>query len=54
MSPMKNALLVLALLASAACRKPASTRATGLEKPYALKGVVVSVDRAGGRVDRTA
>ena len=49
-SPVKRALLVLALLASAACRKPAAPRATGLEKPYALKGVVVSVDRAGGRV----
>ena len=49
-SPVKRALLVLALLASAACRKPAPPRATGLEKPYALKGVVVSVDRAGGRV----
>ncbi len=48
--PVKRALLVLALLASAACRKPAAPRPTGLEKPYALKGVVVSVDRAGGRV----
>jgi len=39
-----------------ACRKPAEPAAgkpgasAGLEKPYPLKGVVVSVDRAGGRV----
>ncbi|HEX7617027.1 MAG TPA: SCO family protein [Thermoanaerobaculia bacterium] len=50
---MKRALLVLAILASAACRKPAAPRPTassGLEKPYPLKGVVVFVDRAGGKV----
>ncbi|MCM3878365.1 MAG: SCO family protein [Thermoanaerobaculia bacterium] len=55
---MKRALLVLAVLASAgaACRKPPEPAAPkaavspGLEKPYPLKGVVVSVDRAGGKV----
>jgi protein SCO1/2 len=51
--PVKRALLVLAILASAACRKPAAPRPTAsssLEKPYPLKGVVVFVDRAGGKV----
>lgn len=55
---VKRALLVLAVLASAAaaCRKPAaqdagkSAASPGLEKPYPLKGVVVSVDRAAGKV----
>ena len=51
-----RALLVLVVLASAAvlaCRKPVASKAaasSGLEKPYPLKGVVVSVDRAAGRV----
>ena len=41
---------------AAACRKPAEpvpakpAASAGLEKPYPLKGVVVSVDRAGGKV----
>jgi protein SCO1/2 len=39
---------VLAFVTAAACRKPAA--APGVEKPYPLKGVVVSVDRAGGKV----
>jgi protein SCO1/2 len=50
---VKRALLVLAVLASAACRKPVAegpAASPGLEKPYPLKGVVVSVDRAGGTV----
>lgn len=50
---MKNVFLVLAVFASAtavACRKPAPS---GLERPYSLKGVVVSVDRAGGKVTLT-
>ena len=52
---VKRALLVLAVLASTAvvaCRKPVAPKpaSTGLEKPYPLKGVVVSVDRAGGKV----
>jgi protein SCO1/2 len=38
--------------AAGACRKPATSKppSAGLEKPYPLKGVVVSVDRAGGKV----
>ncbi len=52
---VKRALLVLAVLASTAvvaCRKPVAPKpaSRGLEKPYPLKGVVVSVDRAGGKV----
>jgi protein SCO1 len=46
-------LLVVAAvaLAFAACRKSEPPKpAAGLERPYALKGVVVSVDRAGGTV----
>ena len=50
-------LLVLALGGAVACRKPeepaspaTTTASTGLEKPYPLKGVIVSVDRAGGKV----
>lgn len=54
MSRVKRAgLLVAAVaaLATAACRKSEPPKsAPGLEKPYALKGVVVSVDRAGGKV----
>jgi protein SCO1/2 len=58
---VKRALLVLAVLASAAaaCRKPKEPAAekpaasSGLEKPYPLKGVVVSVDRAAGKVTLT-
>ncbi len=38
-------------LAFASCRKSEPPKpAAGLEKPYALKGVVVSIDRAGGKV----
>lgn len=54
---MKNVVLVLALaacVAPVACRKPSEIAqpapTAGLEKPYPLKGVVVSVDRAGGKV----
>jgi protein SCO1/2 len=40
-----------ALLAGGACRRSEPPKpAAGLERPYALKGVVVSVDRAAGRV----
>ena len=45
------AVAAVAALATAACRKSEPPKpAAGLEKPYALKGVVVSVDRAGGKV----
>ena len=52
---MKRAVLVAvafaAILAAAACRKSEPPKpVAGVEKPYALKGVVVSVDRAGGTV----
>lgn len=50
MVSVKRALLVLLVVAAVACRKPAAERPAGLEKPYPLKGVVVSVDRAGGKV----
>ena len=43
--------LAATLLGAGACRKSEPPKpAAGLEKPYALKGVVVSVDRAGGKV----
>jgi len=48
---VRRALLLVAVLTSAACRRPAAT--SGLEKPYPLKGVVVSVDRAAGTVTVT-
>jgi protein SCO1 len=55
---MKRAVLVFTfvfiLVAGVACRKASETAGTappaGLERPYPLKGVVVSVDRAGGKV----
>jgi protein SCO1/2 len=47
---MRRAVLVLALAWAVACRKPVTEKPAGLEKPYPLKGVVVSVDRAGGKV----
>jgi protein SCO1/2 len=51
---MKRVFLLVAAVAAVvavACRKSEPPKpAAGLEKPYALKGVVVSVDRAGGRV----
>ena len=56
MVSVKRALLLAALTLlglAAACRKPAAEKPAatpGLEKPYPLKGVVVSVDRAGGKV----
>ena len=54
MSRVKKAFLLVAAVAAVvavACRKSEPPKpAAGLEKPYALKGVVVSVDRAGGRV----
>jgi protein SCO1 len=49
----KAGLLAVAVMAvgAGACRKTEPPKPTaGLEKPYALKGVVVSVDRAGGKV----
>jgi protein SCO1/2 len=44
-------LVAVLVLGAGACRKREPPKpAAGLEKPYALKGVVVSVDRAGGKV----
>ena len=54
MSRVRRAGILLASRGSVgvgACRKSEPPKpAAGLEKPYALKGVVVSVDRAGGKV----
>ena len=54
MVEIRRSLLVLGLLVSAAmvagCSKRPTPASEKSERPYPLKGVVVSVDRAGGRV----